>query len=77
MALTLDAKTPDSVIRYAWSPALADGDGLETALKLLAAPDPRRAVVAMREAGVLAQVLPEASGIGAALEPPLGQLLGL
>jgi poly(A) polymerase len=30
-------------------------------LKLLAAPDPRRAVVAMREAGVLAQVLPEAS----------------
>lgn len=30
-------------------------------LKLLAAPDPRRAVVAMREAGVLAQVLPEAT----------------
>ena len=32
-------------------------------LKLLAAPDPRRAVVAMREAGVLAQVLPEAADL--------------
>lgn len=32
-------------------------------LKLLAAQDPRRAVVAMREAGVLAQVLPEADDL--------------
>ena len=32
-------------------------------LKLLAAPDPRRAVAAMREAGVLAQVLPEAADL--------------
>lgn len=32
-------------------------------LKLLAAPDPRRAVAAMREAGVLAQVLPEAASL--------------
>jgi hypothetical protein len=28
MALTLSAKDPQEVVRYAWAPALADGDGI-------------------------------------------------